>query len=231
MIGKLYWRWISWRFSAERLMEKCTRGMISATVLQIGSNDGLSGDPLHKLVSQNPHWRAVFVEPIAGIFSRLRKNYGENPRFTFINAAVSETCGMLTLYFIDIPELNRRKIMHPDWIDQLATTDRSSLERCDAGRYKECIQSIDVDCIDGPELLRRAGSRNIDILHIDAEGHDWVILQTVLGAGVTPSIILVEHACLDVEIKSRMEQLLRAHYRVRNLGRDFLCVAKSKAHF
>lgn len=208
-------------------MEKCTRGMISATVLQIGSNDGLSGDPLHKLVGQNPRWRAVFVEPIAYIFNRLKNNYGENPRFTFINAAVSDTCGILTLYFIDITELNRRKIVHPDWMDQLATTDRSSLECCDAGRYKDCIRSVDVDCIDGSELLRRAGSKNIDILHIDAEGHDWVILQTVLGAGATPFIILVEHACLDDQVKHSMEEFLKQRYKVRNLGRDFLCVRKS----
>ena len=35
-----------------------------AQVVQIGSNDGKTGDPLHKLLLKNKKWKGLFVEPI-----------------------------------------------------------------------------------------------------------------------------------------------------------------------
>ena len=35
----------------------------SITVVQIGANDGISGDPLYQLAKENKAWNILFVEP------------------------------------------------------------------------------------------------------------------------------------------------------------------------
>ncbi len=208
----------------ERHLARHARGIPNAAVLQIGSNDGFSGDPLHRLVLANLDWHAVFVEPMPALFDQLKENYGDDPRFTFVNAAVSSTNGTLELFYIDTSELRQREESWPSWLDQLATTDRPSLERCEGGRFKEYIRSRTVECLDGPTLLQQTGLENVDILHIDTEGHDWIILQTLFAAGIEPAIVLIEHVCLDKDDKKTMADFLKRKYKVRDLGRDFLCV-------
>jgi len=208
----------------ERHVARHARGIPNAAVLQVGSNDGFSGDPLHRLVLANPDWRAVFVEPMPALFDRLKQNYGEDPRFTFVNAAVSHTNGTLELFYIDTSELQQRGESWPEWVDQLATTNHASLENCEGGRFTDFIRSLSVECVDGHSLLRRAGLENIDILHVDAEGHDWIILQTLFAAGIKPAIVLIEHVCLNKDDKKTMADFLAQQYKVRDLGRDFLCV-------
>lgn len=224
MIRRLYWKWIAWRFGVERHLTSRTRAIHNAVVLQIGSNDGFSGDPLHRLILANPGWQATFVEPMPALFEQLKKNYGDDPRFTFVNAAVSQSNGTLELFYIDTPALRQRGESLPSWLDQLATTDRPSLERCEGGRFKEYIRSRTVECLDGPTLLQQTGLENVDILHVDTEGHDWIILQTLFASGINPAIVLVEHVCLNKDDKNTMRNFLTRKYKVRDLGRDFLCV-------
>src|SRR5829696_1072602 len=53
--------------------------------VQVGSNDGVQGDPIHDLIISRQNWRGIFIEPISFLFSRLRKNYGDSARFVFEN--------------------------------------------------------------------------------------------------------------------------------------------------
>ena len=225
-IEKLYWSWIQWKYGPERLLAKHSRGLKDAVVLQIGSNDGLTGDPLHRLIRKNSSWRAVFVEPIDKLFTRLKRNYGNDPRFTFINAAVASKCGQIELHYIDTEQLTRQGEQWPAWLDQIATTNVTSLRECEGGRYKSLIRSTSVECVDGAKLVEISRINRVDILHIDAEGQDFAILQTVFAAGVRPKIVLIEHVCLGPETAKKMHQFLTATHRVRNIGNDFFCLAK-----
>src|SRR5574342_485666 len=60
-----------------------------AQVVQIGSNDGITRDPLGRLLRKKKGWKAVLVEPVPYLFERLKKNYGGSNRFTFENVAVN----------------------------------------------------------------------------------------------------------------------------------------------
>ena len=43
--------------------------------VQIGSNDGKTGDPIYELVSKNQHWKGVLVEPVDFLHRKLKANY------------------------------------------------------------------------------------------------------------------------------------------------------------
>ena len=62
-----------------------------AQIVQIGSNDGKTGDPLYPLLNSHPEWKALFVEPVPYLFKRLKNSYPDTTRFTFENAAISNT--------------------------------------------------------------------------------------------------------------------------------------------
>ena len=42
--------------------------------MQIGSNDGRSGDPLYLFIRRDA-WRGVLIEPVDYVFRQLKKNY------------------------------------------------------------------------------------------------------------------------------------------------------------
>ena len=227
MLASLYWKYIAWRFDAGRLLAKATRGMEDARVLQIGSNDGRSGDPLYSIILHRVGWRAVFVEPIPWLFQSLRANYGDEQRFRFLNLAVSDRNGSLTLYYINIEKASKSYTGLPSWLARVATAEQGRLEKSFNGVFKDCVESIDVECVDGPELLRHGMLDRVDVLHIDAEGSDWLILKSLNLSVLRPKVVLFEHACLDSEQWHEALRSMKQSYRVRNIGRDFLCVLKS----
>src|SRR4029434_1795073 len=57
-----YRKYYQWRYDPERLIERAFRGCENVQVVQIGSNDGLSNDPVHSLLLRNPSWQALLVE-------------------------------------------------------------------------------------------------------------------------------------------------------------------------
>jgi hypothetical protein len=69
-------------------------------ILQIGSNDGVSGDPLYNSIQKNQLWNVLFVEPVPQIFNLLKKNYGSSPRFRFENSGINESGINQTFYVI-----------------------------------------------------------------------------------------------------------------------------------
>lgn len=68
--------------------------------VQIGSNDGLSGDPLHDFIMNN-NWTGILVEPMPLLFEQLKKNYSSCPqKLVFANVAISNHNGEASFYYV-----------------------------------------------------------------------------------------------------------------------------------
>ena len=83
-----------------------------AVVVQVGSNDGLQGDPITALIRQNPAWRVLFIEPLPHIFRRLMANYPQLPNYSFENVAISWERGTRRMYYVS-DEIKKVKAGHP----------------------------------------------------------------------------------------------------------------------
>jgi hypothetical protein len=57
-----------------RVFENLSKHYSEIIFLQIGSNDGVSGDPLNFFIN-NYNWHGVLVEPIPFLFDQLQRNY------------------------------------------------------------------------------------------------------------------------------------------------------------
>ena len=60
--------------------------------IQVGSNDGVSNDPLRKYIV-NKHWNAILIEPVLRYFDSLKVLYAECENVKVLNLAVSPAGG------------------------------------------------------------------------------------------------------------------------------------------
>lgn len=208
----------------ERRIRRIVGGAKNIFVLQIGSNDGMSGDPVFSLLNQQSSWHALLVEPVPYLFDRLRNNYEHNSRLQFANVAIAETVGTHSFYYVDstakshVPDL-------PPWFDQLGSFNRSHITNHLGERIEPFIKAQDIQTTTLPMLLERYGVKKIDVLHIDAEGYDWRILKQLDLSKFRPAVILFEYKHLSDVDRAAAENFLRPNYRMTDLDvtGDYFC--------
>lgn len=208
------------------------------TLVQIGSNDGLHGDPFHDLIASHPQWRVLFVEPVPEPLHRLRATWGDGARFMYADVAVSSRAGSQQMTYLS-EEVKALGQWIPDWVDQLASFTPGHVERhlpaiaamnpqtMEPSELEPYIRTLTVRSVTVDQLLDEHAVVSVDVLHIDTEGHDWVILQQVDLARVTPSVILYEHKHLSEEDRLAAQDFLTSRYEITQLSQgDTLCLRR-----
>ncbi|MFK7809343.1 MAG: FkbM family methyltransferase [Saprospiraceae bacterium] len=197
----------------------------AATIVQIGSNDGKTGDPLFSLLHKNKRWSALFVEPVPYSFEKLKSNYSGESRFRFENVAVNNG-EQLTFYWVDkkakdaLPDL-------PYWYDQLGSFNKDHILQHFDGALKPYVKTALLEGVTLQHLLDRNKIEKIDILHIDTEGYDWNILSQLNLNKYRPGFILFEYNHLSEKELIAAKAFLSTYYHVFNMGIDLLAVSKS----
>jgi FkbM family methyltransferase len=233
-VGREVWRWLPDAMRSrprpfirraslvgpgvEDVIEGRTRGKRDIFFVQIGANDGSAGDPLHRLIVENKNWRGIFVEPVKFVFDRLKANYGNDQRFVFMNVAVSDHPGKLPFFYV---AENAKSVLPnlPFWYDQLGSFNRQHIVKHLNGVLIPFIVSEDVACVELSEVL--ADVTKVDVLHIDAEGHDYRILTQVPFATLAPDLIIFEHKHLAEDEREAAHVLLRREgYEIMEIGPD-----------
>jgi FkbM family methyltransferase len=210
--------------SPQYLLSQCVASA-EGQVVQIGSNDGETNDPIRQLLLSRHQWRALFVEPVPYLYERLTRNYPCDPRFVFENVAVSDEKAA-AFYWVDasakqhLPDL-------PPWFDQLGSFQREHITKHLNGILEPFIVSATVRCMTLSELLVDHAIRQVDILHIDTEGHDWKVLSQLDLTACVPDVILYEHRHLSQADKQSSLRFLEGKYDLYDLGRDYFAIAKA----
>jgi FkbM family methyltransferase len=193
----------------------------NAVVVQIGSNDGLTGDPLHRLLHRRKHWKALFVEPVPFLFSRLQKNYSNDSRFAFENSVVND--GNPTRFYWVSEEAKKQIPNLPSWYDQLGRFTRTHITKY-LPETDPFIEESNLPGITFRDLLQKHQINNFDLLHIDTEGADFKILCQVNLDQVSPCVILYERKHLSREEENASILFLKNRYFLHNLGADILAI-------
>jgi FkbM family methyltransferase len=174
--------------------------------VQVGSNDGVRGDPLHKVIKANPNWRGLFVEPLDEAFELLASNYPNDGRFAFEHVAISDSCGEQWLYYVSLETIRelRLPVFPGAGLHGVASLSREhvlrniiglkyvgvTLEK-DPGSY---ISRKLVRCETLASVLERNRVSRIDVFHVDAEGHDNQIIRQIDFERFSPTLILYERS-------------------------------------
>ena len=180
--------------------------------VQIGAYDGKDSDPIQPFIRQR-HWRGLLVEPQPDAFERLKQNYADCNGLVFENAAISEHGGMLP--FFKLKE-EYASLFHgtPGTLSSLDPEHilKHLSKSMDAD---QALSVTEVYCLSFPSLLDKHGIKRINLLQIDAEGHDYEIIKTIDFNAVTPDIIRFEHAHISASKKNEcIELLLSKSYKL-----------------
>ena len=210
----------------EKILENLSKAYSEINFLQIGSNDGISGDPLNFFIN-NYNWKGVLVEPIPFLFKQLQLNYAHRKdRLTFLNVAVGEKDkAEMIIYVFD----EKFKGQIPDWYYQLGSFYKDVI-------YKHDIPNVDHYIIEKKVPLQTIqtiieaspSGKNIELLHIDTEGYDFEILKTVNFSELLPKVILVEYIHLNETNIKQMISLLKINgFAVYRCNQDFIGIQNS----
>lgn len=195
------------------------------TVVQIGSNDGVTWDPIFKIAIKRKNWNLLLVEPIPYLFAKLKENYPKEPRFTFENAAINDGTTQ-PFYFIREGALVHERI-DTDWYKQIGSFRKEHLKKHFDINIEKYIEELEVKGLTLEQLFIRNNIEKLDFLHIDAEGYDWKILSQLDLEKFTPHLILFERKHLSVqEIEDTKKHLNK--YKIFEFTADYLCILETK---
>jgi FkbM family methyltransferase len=198
------------RATGDAILECFAEAFPRAVVLQIGANDGVAGDPLERLFRKTA-WTGVLVEPIPHLADALAAHYAGRQGVVVERAAVAETDGKTRIF-----RLTHEPGVTPSWFQQLASLDRSVL-----AKHRTLIPDVEsrivedvVPSVTVSTLLSRHRLKRVDLLVIDAEGHDFRILDQFDLSSLRPLVVMFEHQHLTLhEKESAYRQLRLGGYR------------------
>lgn len=176
------------------------------TIIQIGSHVGnTSNDKLFNTVKYYDN--LILVEPVPYLFKLLKKNYndkfGTNINRIFINKAVSNFIGEIEM---TIPSEKNNWNEYPSWASQLASIDKNHISNLFFPGF--LVEKINVETTTINEIIREYNIKQIDLLDIDTEGHDYTILMGY-NFEIKPHKIRFEHSHMDgfLQVGIRYQEL------------------------
>lgn len=212
----------------------------SFTVIQIGANDGMYHDPIHKYIKRNK-WKGVLLEPQSYVYENfLSKIYQRNKGIHAVCAAIGEEDGSQKLYKIGFTNMR--------WATGLASFDVKQIKAAyDSGQVKkncfrygleiptspsEQIASEDVDVISPTTLMKRYQISEIDLLQIDAEGFDYNVIRMFDIAKNKPKAIVFENMHLSEQDSKDCFSLLKSNdYAWQNFDANTLAMQRPLGDF
>ena len=178
----LFWHgWPGYEPVSLALWHRAARG--ARTIIDIGANSGIFGVSAKVL---NPSARVIAFEPLPLFADALARNARRNAvDVQLVRAAVSSTEGKAQFF---VPEELAGNIYS------------SSLSREHYDRHQASTPNIlDVDVVMFDRFAEREDVRTVDLVKIDAEGHDAEVLAGMAG------ILARDHPDCIVEIQSDAE--------------------------
>lgn len=210
------------------------------TVVQVGANDGITNDPIHKFIKRD-RWKGVLLEPQPVVFNQyLKRIYQKNKGLHPICAALGREDGKQKLYKIGFSEMR--------WATGLASFSKDKIKELFENGIvdKNCkkfgitipqesekrisFEWVDVICPD--TLIKRYQIHQIDLLQIDAEGFDLEIIKIFDIPKNKPKVIIFENVNHGQEdLNDCYEMLKNQGYSLKQFGRDTLAMHHPKNEF
>jgi FkbM family methyltransferase len=211
----------------ERLVNRLCLEVTDIYFVQVGANDGVTGDPIHDYVIRY-HWKGLLVEPLPDMFRQLSESYRRQDGLIFENVAISDAPGSRDMYRISAVGLSSAQL--PYWAKAIGSffNDRNplggqSVSAADFERIRPFITVEKVRCDTLDNLLRKHGVTRIDVLQVDVEGYDYHILKQLDFRRFRPKIIRIEWLNLPEDERRLTLALLKSQkYRMFLSGNDLI---------
>jgi FkbM family methyltransferase len=194
--------------------DQVSKNLDQIFVIQVGANDGINHDPIHKFVKRDK-WKGLLIEPQPDVFRyQLFPLYMRDEGIFMENIAISEESTLMDMY--------KLSFTRERWATGLTTFHRPTLQdKVDRGDVDDIAKSkgIEVpskkeDYIDEFkvesktfELLRaKYQIKEVDVLQIDVEGFDFEVIKLYDLTRNKPKVIVFESSHLGSEEYAETER-------------------------
>lgn len=205
-------------------------------VIQVGANDGINHDPIHKFVKRD-EWSGILIEPQPYVFrNKLHPLYRRNQNVALENIAISHENCLMDMY--------RLSFTKERWATGLTTFDKEVLQkRVNAGgvdlnakkqgvktpeKKEDYIENFKVEAKSFDFILAKYQTKKVDVLQIDAEGFDFEIVKLFDLSKRKPEVVVFEADHLSEKDFVQVGDYLNNHnYIFKKVGRDVLAVNRN----
>jgi FkbM family methyltransferase len=202
----------------EKIISNLVEKKIINSLIQIGANDGMSHDHLHKVIKKF-RLESLLLEPIKKYFLDLQNNYLNYDNVRLENSALSINNEILFLYKVN-----------PKYFDKYGTLSNgiSSFYKehlLKHGIKEKHIIKEKVNQISFDNLLKKHNISSFDLLLIDAEGYDCHIVNDFFLKikKIRPIIIFEWSHIKNIEFESTLSVLINNNYSFFSIGDDIFC--------
>jgi|688.fasta_scaffold418948_2 FkbM family methyltransferase len=193
------------------------------SLIQIGANDGVSHDHLHKIIKKF-RLQSLLLEPIKKYFLDLQNNYAAYDNVKLENSALSINNEIFFLYKVN-----------PEHFDKYGTLSSgiSSFNKehlLKHGIKKKHIVQEKVNQISFDELLNKYNFKSFDLLLIDTEGYDCNIVNNFFLKikEIRPIIIFEWSHIKNNELENTLSNIIKNSYSFFPIGDDIFCYPTEK---
>jgi FkbM family methyltransferase len=197
-------------------------------VMNIGSMDGVMFDEMYGYTAMYG-FRGLYVEPIPYLFEKLKKNIGEGSGNEFENSAISDYDGEIEMLMIDKEAIDTGKIHSCFYGMSAVYPPKNGLgSEGDRETVKRYGKRIKVPCIRFETLIEKHQIGQIDVIKIDAEGHDYKIFKQIDLVKYAPKVVRFEWINLSREDQDATVQILKQNnYLYEIETQDITALSKS----
>jgi FkbM family methyltransferase len=214
-------------FLLPRRLKFALRKCANPIVVEVGANDGRTGDPIFHLIWPDRQSKALLIEPVPHLFERLQRNYSDLPNCILANVAIAPESGSASIYYID-PDARKYFPELPAYFEELASFDKTKIVQILGERAPSLLRENVVKTSPLRNLLREKGITRVDLLQIDTEGYDYEVLKTFPFDVSLPVLVCFEHCHLSERDRAAALSLVVSHgYSVERWGKDFVCVRRT----
>jgi FkbM family methyltransferase len=161
----------------------------SKTFIEVGAFDGVHYSNVRRLVEKYG-WTGISIEPVEKNFNKLQKSYIKHP-VKCRRYAVGPTDGLTEIHVSTYPHL-------PDWGSDVASISEDEKHRWD--KFGALWHTETVPLRRLTSIIQEEGISTLDLLSVDAEGHDLDVLKGLDFELFSPHLIVVDYGDTRDEI-------------------------------
>lgn len=210
------------------------------TVVQIGANDGITHDPIHKFIKRD-EWKGVLLEPQPDVYHEfLTKIYAKNKGIHPLCAAIGEKDGTQPIYKVGFSSMRWATGLASFSKEKIAQAFEDGIVASNCRRFgieiptdkSQWISHEDVQVIAPATLIQTYNLQHIDLLQIDAEGYDLEVIRIFDIPKTRPQAIIFENVGLNAADYAACLQLLEEqNYQLKKFGPNTLALQKPLGEF
>ena len=193
------------------------------SLIQIGANDGVSHDHLHKIIKKF-RLQSLLLEPIKKYFLDLQNNYAAYDNVKLENSALSINNEIFFLYKVNPEHFKKYGTLSSG----ISSFNKEHLLK--HGIKKKHIVQEKVNQISFDELLNKYNFKSFDLLLIDTEGYDCNIVNNFFFKikEIRPIIIFEWSHIKNNELENTLSNIIKNSYSFFPIGDDIFCYPTEK---